>query len=72
MEIVIEDCIRLENIDEMAFNGTDRVTKTLIIRDNQRLSSPNNSIYTVLNKFVNIEIITLARNNIKEIPSTEN
>ena len=67
-KIVIEDCLRLEKIDVMAFNGTDRVTKMLAIRDNPRLSSPNNSIYRVLNKFVNIEIIKLERNNINEIP----
>ena len=67
-EIVIEDCIRLETIDELAFKGTDRVTKTLIIRDNPKLSSPNNSIYRVLNKFVNIETIYLTSNNINEIP----
>ena len=67
-EIVIEDCIKVETIDEMAFRGTDRVTKTMILRYNPRLSSSNNSIYRVLNKFINIETIYLTSNNINEIP----
>ena len=67
-KIVIKDCLRLETIDEMAFNGTDRVTNIFGLVNNPRLSSQNNSIYGVLNKFENVENINLERNNIIEIP----
>ena len=52
-----------------AFTETDLMTKKLIIRFNPKLSSPDNSIYEELSKFVNLESLTLAYNNITDIPS---
>ena len=70
-EIIIGSCSNLTKIHINAFVETDLVTKKLIIRFNPKLSSPHNSIFEVLSKFVNLESLTLAYNNITKIPSND-
>ena len=60
---------KLRSIHRNAFNGTDQVTKLLTIADNPILTSPDNSIFDVLSKFINAQSIQIFRNNITEIPS---
>ena len=67
-KITIINCKSLQKISANAFNGTDLVTKELIIMANERLSSPDQSIFKALSKFINVEQIQLIYNNITEIP----
>ena len=67
--IIIQKCLKLQTIDKNAFNTTDSLTTKLHIIMNRLLTSPNNSIFEVLSKFVQATTISLVYNNITEIPS---
>ena len=66
--IDIHGCDNLTKIDVKAFAQTDLVTKHLEIRNNLRLSSPDNSIFDLLTRFINLEYLNILNNNITEIP----
>ena len=70
-EIHINGCSSLKQVDKNAFDGTNFITKQLIIENNPILSStPNNSIFEILSSFPSIESIILYNNDlITEIPS---
>ena len=68
-EIFIGSCDNLSLIDKNAFKGTDLFTTRLEISESPALSSPDNSIFEALAKFVKIEKISLSNVNITEIPS---
>ena len=67
--IYIQSCSKLKTIHLNAFNTTDSVTTEIFIRSNPLLTSPENSIFQVLSKFVRARVIDLSYNNITEIPS---
>ena len=66
--IWIRDCSKLKTIHVNAFNTIDQVTTDIYIEHNPVLTSPDNSIFQVLSKFVRAEWIWLRYNNITEIP----
>ena len=68
-EILIKSCAKLKSIHKNAFNTTDQVITILTIEDTPMLTSPDNSIFQSLSKFVRAEYITLSLTNITEIPS---
>ena len=67
-EIHIHDCNNLTVINENAFVQTSLVTKKVSIFLNPKLTSPGNSIFRLLSKFVLAENILLSYGNITEIP----
>ena len=68
-EIFIKGCSKLKTIHKNAFNTTDQVTTELHFDLNPALTSPDNTIFEVLNKFARAEFITMNDNNITEIPT---
>ena len=68
-EITINDCSSLRSIHKNAFNTTDQVTTEIRIESNPKLSSPDNSIFDALSRFVHAHFVLLADNNVSEIPS---
>ena len=67
--ISINNCLKLKTIDKNAFNTTDMVTIKVVFRPNPLLISTDNSIFEILNKFVNVDYIEVEDINITEIPS---
>ena len=67
--IWIKNCSKLKTIHRNAFNTTDSVTNYVRIENNPLLTSPDNSIFEILSKFVLAHEIDLFYNNITEIPS---
>ena len=68
--IYIQSCFELKTIHINAFNNTDSVSTEIYIRSNPLLTSPDNSIFQVVSKFVRARVIDLSNNNqITEIPS---
>ena len=67
-KIVIENCNQLVSIDKDAFFETNKITQILLIRNNERLSSNDNSIFKAISKFISLEHLSLEYNDIEEIP----
>ena len=67
--IQIINCHNLKTIHKNTFNTTDSLTTHISIEFNPKLTSPDNSIFEALSKFVRLEQIELGGNNITEIPS---
>ena len=67
--IFVHNCSKLKTIHRNAFNTTDQVTTRLYLYLNPALTSPDNSIFEVVNKFARAEFITIIDNNITEIPA---
>ena len=67
--LMIAKCENLSKIHINAFVGTSLVTKQLWLMSNPALSSSDNSIFEVISKFVNLELLEFTDNNITEIPS---
>ena len=67
--IWIRFCSKLKTIHVNAFNTTDQVTTDIYIEHNPVLTSPDNSIFQVLSKFIRAKLILLRHNNKTEIPS---
>ena len=67
--IQISFCSKLKTLHKNAFNNTDKVTQQIYIIHNPMVTSPDNSIFEILNKFVHATNISLYKNNITEIPS---
>ena len=67
--IEIAFCSKLKSIHVNAFNTTDQVTTSVKIIGNPLLTSPDNSIFEVLSKFIKANVIELSENNITEIPT---
>ena len=69
-KIQIINCDRLKTIDRNAFNNTNRVATEVHIYGNSLLTSPDNSIFEVLNEFDQAEKISFYNNErITEIPA---
>ena len=68
-DIFIYQCTNLTKINPNAFNKTRLVTKSLTINNNPVLSSPDNSIFEMFTKFVNLQTLYVQGNNITEIPT---
>ena len=66
-EIDIYACYQLTKIHKNAFAGTDLFIKSFLFSRNEKFS--DNSIFEVISKFVNLEVLQLTKNNITEIPS---
>ena len=67
--IFILSSSQLKSIHRNAFNTTDSVTTEIYIRSNPLLTSPDNSIFEAVSKFVRATVIDMSNNNITEIPS---
>ena len=59
----------LQRIDHNTFAETNLITTQLWIYANPKLSSPDNSIYELASKFINLEGGIISNNNISEVPS---
>ena len=68
-EIYIHFCENLFSIHENAFLNTDLYTTHVSILKTPKLTSPDNSLFKALSKFVNAEEIYVDNTNITEIPS---
>ena len=68
-DVSIKYCENLSKIHTNTFAGTDSVTKVFRLSYNPKLSSSDNSIFELISKFLNLELLYLQHNDITEIPS---
>ena len=54
---------KLKTVNINAFNTTDQVTTLIIFEGNPILTSPDNSIFEILSKFIRASVIALVDNN---------
>ena len=67
--IQVYNCSKLKTINSHAFRKTDQVSTRIYIGYCPALTSPDNSIFEVLSKFVHATSINLVHNNVTEIQS---
>ena len=68
-EIFIGCCNKLTKIHENAFNGSEFRIKYLSFYNNSALTSPDNSIFKLAGKLVNLRYFELENTNVTKIPS---
>ena len=67
--IYFDTCHNLAKIHENAFGQTNLVTKSITFWRSPKLSSPDNSIFNLVSKFINAEYMVLSWLNISEVPA---